>query len=346
MVDDQNEDIHYLCDVIHQTVRGTYVNNTWTAIESSNCASKGWFEYTFSGTRITVAASSSRTNRTFGVKIDDEPRKNFTGNGHYESPILSDGPHTIKYFPPKGSSARSATLDYLTVTAGKSTPLAGSTFVVDDSDGAIVYAGKWSTESPIPLNFDYSTTLYSGTAHWSHSVGDTIEYHFNGDSVILYGIVANLTSAPQNNITATYVLDGVATEQGIPWGTLEGLPKSQLFRSKSLPPGEHTLLVNISQISADQAFGIDFLLYKSTAADLAVVSAGANDVPALSPTQARTGIIVGSVIGSVLLLGVMFLALSQWLKRRKAGADDWFIVGKLKTAQIEESGTKLDSRSS
>lgn len=49
IVDDQDENINYLCPVVKQTVAGTYINNTWTAVENAECGSGGWFKYTFSG---------------------------------------------------------------------------------------------------------------------------------------------------------------------------------------------------------------------------------------------------------------------------------------------------------
>jgi hypothetical protein len=219
----------------------------------------------------------------------------------------------------------------LLVSAGRGTPLNGRTLIVDDSEDTVTYSGSWTTQSPIPLTFDFSTSLYQATSHWSQSIGDTIEYHFLGDSIALYGIVANLASSTRTNISMTYILDGVPTEQGIPAGTLEGLPKSALFRSSNLAGGEHTLIVNVSDIAAPQAIGFDFFLYNSTAADLAASAAGTK--PSAAAARSRAGAIAGGVLGSLLFLGLLFFALLQLSKRRKCGVHRWFPLEKLKTGE-------------
>jgi hypothetical protein len=329
IVDDQSKDIKYLCPVDQQTVAGTYINNTWTSVKSPQCGSDGWFQYTFNGTRILVAASSPNDDQLFSVMIDDGPRMNYTGSGYYESPVLSDDRHTITYYAPSGASDLSSTLDYLAVTAGRTTFLNGHTLIVDDSDDTVTYGGGWTTESPIPLTFDFSTSIYQSTTHWSHSIGDTIEYNFLGDSIALYGIVANLTSSARKNISMTYILDGVPTERGIPAGTLEGLPKAALFHSSNLTAGQHTLIVNVSDIASPQAIGFDFFLYNSTASDVTASAASANP----SATRSRAGAIAGGVIGALLLLGLLFFALLQLSKRRKCGVHRWFPLEKLQTPQ-------------
>lgn len=132
------------------------------------------------GTRIQVAAAFSSPNRNFSVSIDDGPKYRYTGDGFYESPILPDGQHILTYYAPRKSSGLSATLDYLTVSAGENTPIFGKNLIVDDADGVIHYSGNWATEAPIPLSFDFATSLYESTTHWSSSIGDTFEFKFKG----------------------------------------------------------------------------------------------------------------------------------------------------------------------
>jgi len=340
IVDDQNKDIEYLCPVNKQTVAGTYINNTWTSILSPACSSNGWFRYTFFGTRIQVAATTSNPNLTYSVTIDDGPRTDHTGDGFYESPVLSDGRHTITYFAPHGASSLSTVLDYLAVTSGRTTPVNGRTMIVDDMDNAVIYGGSWSTESPIDLDFDFTTSLYKSTTHWSRSIGDTIEYHFIGDSIAVYGIVANMASSPRDNISMSYILDGVPTQQGIPNLTLEGLPKAALFHSPNLTAGEHTLVINVSDITPPQALGFDFFLYNSTMPDPPTAASAS----ASSATQARVGGIVGGVFGVLIFLGILFVLLFQLSKKRKFGVDRWFPVWKLKTAIDQYRLSKVKSR--
>jgi len=128
----------------------------------------------------------------------------------------------------------------------------------------------------------------------------------------------------------TYILDGVPSEQGIPAGTLEGLPKAALFRSSNLSAAEHTLIVNVSEIASPQAIGFDFFLYNSTASDL-TASASASSAAAVA--RSRAGAIAGGVIGGLLFLGLLFFALLQLSRRRKCGVHRWFPLEKLKTTQ-------------
>ena len=89
---------------------------------------------------------------------------------------MPDGQHTLKYAI--GGVKQAPVFDYLTVTAGPSTPINGRTLIVDDSQ--LSYKGNWSTNPPKALKYDYSTSLYRDTAHWSSTIGDTIEFEFTG----------------------------------------------------------------------------------------------------------------------------------------------------------------------
>jgi len=130
------------------------------------------------GTGVHIAASVAHPTQDVSVKLDDGHFIPQPGNGHYHSPVLADGRHTVTYAI--GNVSLIPVFDYLTVEAGTSTPLNGSTLIVDDSDTAIKYSGDWTTSPPHPLSFDYSTSLYKNTTHWSSTVGDTIEFKFTG----------------------------------------------------------------------------------------------------------------------------------------------------------------------
>lgn len=114
------------------------------------------------------------------MKIDDGPWIAQTSQGGYKSPILSDGQHTVTYGV--GTLDLLPTFDYLTVTAGPSTPLQNRALIVDDTDPSLVYAGEWTVQPPKPLLLDFSTGLFRNTSHWSSRVGDTIEFQFTGKS--------------------------------------------------------------------------------------------------------------------------------------------------------------------
>jgi hypothetical protein len=99
-------------------------------------------------------------------------------DGSFVSAVLSDGEHTLKYAV--GQVKNTPVFDYLTVTAGVSTPLNGRTLIVDDAETSVAYRGSWSTSPPKELKYGYSTPLYRDTAHWSSTVGDSVRYEFTG----------------------------------------------------------------------------------------------------------------------------------------------------------------------
>lgn len=203
LVDDQDSQIQYLCPSLHQIVTGSYYNNTWSTVESESCSS-GWFQYTFNGALllegpyvifigltslllrvgvgVQVSASVANAGQNYQVKIDDGSFVPQTGHGSYQSPVLPDGKHTITYAS-SFSSRTPPSFDYLAVTPGPSTPLSGRTLAVDDADPAFIYSGKWTTTPLNPITFDYSTSLYRNTTHWSSTIGDTLQFNFIGASL-------------------------------------------------------------------------------------------------------------------------------------------------------------------
>jgi len=273
-------------------------------VENETC-SNGWFQYAFNGVGVQVSASLANTGQNFQVKIDDGPLVSQTGLGSFVSPVLPDGKHTITYAT-SFSSKTPPSFDYLTVTPGPSTPLSGKTLAVDDADPSFIYSGKWTTTPPNPITFDYSTSLYRNTAHWTSTIGDTLQFNFIGTSISVFGILANISSG--GNISATYTIDGESRTLGIPKGTLDMLPMVQLFHS-DLQAGNHTLVVNITDIAAPRALGVDLITYNASSDSLSPISSPSN--------KKNIGHQVGTVIGviSCLLLLSAFIAY-LWRRRQ------------------------------
>jgi len=315
-VDDQNPNIHYLCPTVNQVVMGSYYNNTWSSPDGDECE-KGWWEYSFSGIGVEVFASVAYPGQSYSVKLDDGDFVAQSGNGSYKSPALTDGMHKITYGigPGNATSFQTATFDYLTVTAGPSTSLNGQDVVVDNQDSALTFSGNWRTSPPVNLQFDPSTSLYENTTHWSSSVGDTVEFKFLGSSISVYGILANISTG--GNITATYSIDGNVTTQSLGKGTFEFLPMIELFHA-DVASGNHTLLMNITNIAPTQSLGVDFITYDSawttnpgaTAAAKPTTNSG---TPSWAP---RAGMIVGVVAGTALLLGGLIILWQRMRLRR------------------------------
>ncbi|KAF8195569.1 hypothetical protein BJ912DRAFT_957438 [Pholiota molesta] len=284
-----------LSATLFQKVAGAYYNNTWTTVNSDTCEN-GWFEYTFYGTGIHVAASIASPDASYSVKIDDGAFEPQTRNGTYDSPVLSDGKHTLTYAT--ASQKALPSFDYLT----------GTTLAVDDSDTSIVYSGNWSTTPPSSVVVDASSPLYGNTAHWPQILAILLS-----SSISVYGILANLSTI--ENITAAYILDGISKVQSIPQGTLNSLPMVELFHAE-VQPGEHTLLMNITEIQITQAIGIDFVAYNASFDSTAPASTASFPSSALGFSRSlRVGAKVGVSVGVLAAVILATLCMVLWRRR-------------------------------
>jgi len=329
LVDDQDSQIQYLCDSLKEHVAGSYYNKTWTTVTSDNC-SNGWFDYTFYGTGIRVAASVATPGASYSVKIDDGDFVPQSGNGAYDSTTLSDGKHTITYAIVSNGESLPA-FDYLAVTPGSSTPLEGQTLAVDDADDSIVYSGSWKTSPLIPLTFGHSNSLYDNTTHWSSTVGDSLKFQFEGSSISVFGIATNISSG--GNITASYTLDGVSKVQGLPQGTLDSLPMVNLFHA-DVQPGIHTLIINITDIQAPRTLGIDLITYNASFNSISSSSTNAFSTSKSNDglnAGSKAGIAVGALACAALLASLFLFFGRRYIRNRNP---------KFPISDSLESGTK------
>jgi len=335
LVDDQSSQIQYLCGSVHEQVAhaGSYYNKTWTTVNSDNC-SNGWFDYTFYGTGIHVAASVVAPGASYSVKIDDGEFVPQSGNGVYDSPTLPDGKHTITYAA-KSNGESFPAFDYLTYTPGPSTPLQGQTLAVDDADDSIVYSGSWKDTPSVPLDFDHSNSLYHNTSHWASTVGDSLQFQFNGSSISVYGIATNISSG--GNITANYTLDGVSKVQSLPQGTLDSLPMVNLFHA-DVQPGLHTLIINITDIQAPRTLGIDLITYNASFNSISsaptTASTSANKPSGGLSVGSKVGFGVGAVTCAVLLASLLVVFGRRYMRNRNTN---------FPKSDSLESGTKKSS---
>jgi len=309
-VDDQDPNLTYLCPVLKQKVSGAYYKDTWTSPQNTSCGT-GWFQYTFDGIGVHVAASFTNSS-DFPVRIDNNEFLLYTGNGTYDSPILPDGNHTIIYA--MGNLTVLPAFDYLTVTAGPNTNLYGKTIAVDDNDESLAFRGSWSQSSQHPPSFDYTSRLYQSTTHWTSKVGDTMEFKFEGSSVAVFGMVAYNTTALRN-ITTDFIVDGVSQTRTISNKTLPYQPMVELFRA-DLQDGNHTLLLNLTDIQGERALGVDFITYNASFNHLTPAPRGSSGVPAWAP---KLGIALASIAGFAFLLTVGIIFWQRFRKNRHLG---------------------------
>ncbi|KAH0586164.1 hypothetical protein H2248_007428 [Termitomyces sp. 'cryptogamus'] len=319
IVDDQSPELKYLCPVTKETVSGAYLNKTWTTTASDQCL-EGWFQYTFYGTGVEVVIFSSSL-QNHSAKLDDSSWITQYNRGSFQSPLVPDEQHTLVYAP---GSLDTPTFDYLIVEAGPSTPLQNQTIVVDDTDPGLIYGGNWSTQIPFPMPRDLSTAFFRDTTHWSKNAGDTLEFNFSGSSVAIFGAFVNISVG--HDFSATYTVDGISTVASIPDGTLDGLPMNCLFSTSTMPAGNHTLSVQITQISPPLFVGFDFLMYNASFANLEEIPGYVSSSSSLEQRKYLAGTLAGGVIGGV---GFIFavLVFIIILRRRNRGAGRPNVMG-------------------
>ncbi|KAF8878152.1 hypothetical protein CPB84DRAFT_1688421 [Gymnopilus junonius] len=306
LVDDRDPNILYNTSCFSSAEQGanSCYKGTFTTSEApSNECSNGWFNYTFHGTGVHVAASILSANTSYTVRLDDGEVQYQVGQGSYYSPILPDGQHTITYaFSSPGFSL--PLFDYLAITPGLSTPLQGQTLAVDDSDSSISFSGSWSPVSPISV----VPPLYRGTAHWSSVIGDSLQFEFEGSSISIFGTAVNVS---EGAITTMYTLDGVPTISGLPRGTIGSTSFVQLFHA-DVKSGSHALIVNITGIQLTQALGIDLIAYNASFNSI-------SSLPSLSGSKPKSSLNTGSKIGitfGVLAFAAIVAALLLFLRRK------------------------------
>ncbi|KAF9013284.1 hypothetical protein BDQ17DRAFT_1270841 [Cyathus striatus] len=315
LIDDQSTAITYLCPSQKQTVPGSYYNNTRTTVDSSKCGMNGWFQYSFLGTAVQILVSSNNS-QNYSVNIDGSSFPLQDSSGYFESPTLNDGQHTVTYAVEKLD--HSPEFDYLTVTPGSSTILTGKTIAVDDVDDTLTYQGAWSTETP--SGFNNTAKLFRTTAHWSSTVGDSVELYFGGSTVSVYGVIIN--GIAERNVSVMYTVNDIPFNSTVTNVTLDTLPMAQLFHL-DLEPGNHTLAINVTDISPSQAIGFDYITYSATFANISSIPtapqpSGASDAQV---RRSLRGALVGGVIGIVVLIAA--LVVGYIVSKRSPHAVRW-----------------------
>ncbi|KAI4522727.1 hypothetical protein K525DRAFT_255391 [Schizophyllum commune Loenen D] len=350
LLDDQSADIAYLCPVTHQTVLGSYFNNTWTSISDESCGD-GWFQLTFSGVGVTVSAPSSSDSPEYSATIDGAAAQASLTDAGFEFKDLDDGEHTLVF----SSSATSVhpALDYIAVLAGQSTALEGRSIVTDDADAALSYTGEWSSEPPFNLVLGRSTGPYAGTTHWSNTVGDALSFSFTGDSVAVYGTLPPSAGDGAENVTVSYAIDDEApTSSPLPPALVpnQAAPKTLLFHVDGLSAGAHTLTLNVTGVvDAGSPLGIDFILYNATFDKVDDENSAAGKLSQSGAADKDKGVNIGAIVGGVLgalaslsAIGLLiFVLVRRRNPRRAQDMHDW---KKIISLPVAGSKTTIDMK--
>ncbi|KAF9077606.1 hypothetical protein BDP27DRAFT_1253642 [Rhodocollybia butyracea] len=243
----------------------------WVGNSSIFSSTPGNIAFSFQGTSISFKGntpSSTISPTWFLAGIDENTPYNvsFPDAGPtqiytqwYQTPTLSDGLHNINF------SNIAIDFDYALITPGPTTPLSGSTIVVDDKNSEITYTGDGWVTSAAEIVFgggEVSGLALGNATHRTSNVGDGFEFQFAGSNISVYGF---FEWTAMGSISLDFTLDGKTTSSilFVPTGTTTSVLETtqQFFSAANIEAGNHTLLMNVTQATGNQSFVFDYLTY-------------------------------------------------------------------------------------
>ncbi|KAF8878213.1 hypothetical protein BD779DRAFT_1628616, partial [Infundibulicybe gibba] len=277
-------------------------------------------------------------NPPYNTSYDDPHPQNY--RQWYQSPHLDDGIHTIRL-----DNIAGTLVDFMIVSSGPSTPLAGQKIIVDDDDPSIVYSGNWMrNRSPfLSVKLPGGLPFHNGT-HQSMTPGDTAAIRFTGSSIALYGI---FSWTALGHMSVAYTLDG--SRSIITYNVIPSTPEftdhllqhqNYLFFSDDyLASGDHTLLINVTRAD-NLTFVMDYLTYSPSFTSLAtkpnftapatptspapvppasisVTTSPSSARPAASKNRSDIGDIIGGVVGAVVTLMLVLFIIHNRRRRHQ-----------------------------
>ncbi|KAG6918311.1 hypothetical protein DXG01_015403 [Tephrocybe rancida] len=329
---------------------GSAIWPAFATTDNGDTGKYGSFSMSFDGTSISFFGNTPSLNasQNIFVSIDgSKPYETFyndpsppTALQWYQSPVLSEGTHTINVSHIAGTS-----IDYAVVTAGRDTPLTGQTLIVDDGDPSIVYEGSWTRNTGRYTSSDnpHSGFPYGNATSQSNTVGSKATFLFSGMC---------LFRTSRNNVTVfsvfdwshlgyvevTYTLDSVArtirhevTRASADFlnGALQRENTLLYASDSSLNTGNHNLTMEVTANMNQTSFVLDYILYTpsfgtlaskpnlipSQSSTLSLSSATSNAAPSSTSgsvgsggtKSTPTGAIVGGVVGGVAVIAILFI---------------------------------------
>ncbi|KAL0957122.1 hypothetical protein HGRIS_003215 [Hohenbuehelia grisea] len=267
----------------------------------------------FHGTSISIYGYLN-TSQTPSIQID-----NATIQGTYldlpyygpwyTSSFVTDHQHD---FNMSLDNATHALIDYMVVTAGPSTPLEGRTIIADDFDKDIQYSGSWETQfgTVFPARDTNGTgrLAFRNTTHSTKKSGSRFTFDFTGSSISVFGI---LQSRLGGKWTAKFSVDGGSSNvytAEFSNSTMRSFDRTniQLYHT-DLKPGSHVLDVQVSEMSGDQSFVLDYILYNASFAN--ALSKPQPQPKAVAAPKIPLGATVGAVAGAAVIIILLILLL-------------------------------------
>ncbi|KJA21748.1 hypothetical protein HYPSUDRAFT_67446 [Hypholoma sublateritium FD-334 SS-4] len=207
----------------------------------------------------------------------------------YQSPLMSDGAHTIQV-----SNLDGTAIDMAIMTVGPNTPLGNNSIFVDNDDPSISYSGSWTLDqSTFHAGNVPSGSPVGNTTQTSNTAGDAMSFSFAGSSISVYGI---FQWAKIGSISAVYTLDGVPSSQTYlvtadsPQHSENDATNYVFYSKNNLSPGPHTLGIQITDI-VNQTYKLDYMVYSPSFSSFAEMP----DLSAVSTTAAPATQTIGQV---------------------------------------------------
>ncbi|KAJ3724847.1 hypothetical protein C8R42DRAFT_662755 [Lentinula raphanica] len=281
---------------------------------------------TFTGTAITIFGGHRPNYGTYEISVDGQDvvaSESSAGQDEFQQLMgtisgLSNGQHTAVVTSSTSSPIDIDYVDIQTQVGAVGSQLTKST--IDDTDPSFVYspASEWSVNDK-----DY---FLNDTLHYTSSPGASAAVTFSGDTVALYGTIS------QDHADIQLSLDGQNVTFGAGANGFASTLHSQilLYYAQGLGSTQHTLTVSADPQSGTGPFiDVDaIVVYSSTDSGSTTSSSKPTSTNAERnatssgklPTKAMVGVIVGSILGFLLLLALVFFLL-RWRRRRRQDRD-------------------------
>ncbi|KAG6827434.1 hypothetical protein H0H92_011813 [Tricholoma furcatifolium] len=291
-----------------------YLNGTATQYRQSTTLLFSGIAVGFYG-----SAESLWSNIPIQVYIDGQQVANATPEYFqavtlfYQSPTLSDGQHNVTVI----QDDYYINLDYMLVTPGNETFLAGDPIVVDDTDPSIVYQGSWTSNNTL-LTADGLVYRYpfENAFHQTQDSQASVTFNFTGTAVGVYGVYDANTPFPQ----VTFTLDGqqtVASNTNTSQTDINYL----WYSGSSLSPTNHTLSIDFAGVDPIGRFSLDYIIYSPSfvqqqvnSTTTGVPDGSSGSASASHPAKPHT-VLIGALVGSI--AGVLLLSLLAFRFRKQ-----------------------------
>ncbi|KAF8827751.1 hypothetical protein HHX47_DHR4000260 [Lentinula edodes] len=344
---------------------GTWYNGSALFASKADATTNGILYASFQGTSISFVGVTPPSNEstTFLVDIDSEANYTATyptsavGGTWYTSPNVADQAtyHAINLYGMDQIIA-----DYVLVTAGSQTNLTDQTIFVDDSNPEIAWSGQWwSADSYEVVTGTYDLAPAGNGTHTSTFAGDAFTFTFAGTTINVYGI---MSWGSTGSVKASFSVDGYSTSQTFTANTAanNGLTNSTnypFYSNTSLSSGNHTLTVNVTSVSGNLPFIIDYLTYQPNFDNIdskpnftAQAGIGSSTGPDSNPgssagstssdttSKSHAGAIAGGVIGGLLAIAAILGGILLWRRRSRFDKPKYSARGR---ANVLDSNERL-----